>query len=529
VRNPELAGGSTNADVMRFANRVARFTAPHAGTVVFLAGLVVVVGLRFSQLSVAEAPPGADGGDWLAFAYQLFGQHVRAADAASPPIVPLVIGVLMTVLSPLVALKIVAVLASVAVAVPFYIIVRREVPPIAAGLLAVVATMAGYHSETMAWGGYPQLLGVAFLVATLLTLAEGLLKRSQPLLVVSAVCAALTLGTHQLAATTLVLAAPICVVCLAVQIRPAIRALILWRSYLVLWFAYAAIFSLPILPFYLKIVTLARGNPANPQGYGLTSLDSAFSYAFRDEPLLWAFLTVGGAAFCFTAIFRRKGSPLAASAAALLLASFLIFAALGEVRALQILQVGVLESVALSVAALFKAADASSPRDAVRLGWRVAVGVAMVGLVATLAIRGNDRGLITMDYYRVVDGPALEALGWLGQHTPPGSLVVAGQTPRDGPYSWWAEGISKRPSYSINLKFLHGYNKEEQDQILYATRVLSPSTSAADASRLIRQRKIQFFFVDKRASDAFSYLIASVPMRVVFQNREIEILAPVAS
>src|SRR6266849_7439667 len=87
-----------------------------AGTIVFIGGLIGVVWLRFVQLSVSDAPPGADGGDWLAFAYQFSGVYNRAADVVSPPVVPLLIWLLTAFVSPLIALKLVAVFTSVAIA-----------------------------------------------------------------------------------------------------------------------------------------------------------------------------------------------------------------------------------------------------------------------------------------------------------------------------------------------------------------------------------------------------------------------------
>jgi hypothetical protein len=518
-----------DVDVILLPSRPARFFSAHVGTIVFAGLLSVVVGLRFSQLAVAEAPPGADGGDWLTFAHQLAGQQVRAAEAAYPPVVPGLLWALMTVVSPLLALKIVAVFASVAVAVPFYVIVRQEVPALPAALIAVTLPLTGYHSETMAWGGYPQLLGVAFLVATLLTLGEGLATGRRRWLLASGACAALTLGSHQLAAAALVVAVPVFIACLAVQVRPAIRALQRWRGHLFLWLAAAAILSLPIVPFYIRMITLAQGIPANPQGYSLTSLAAAADYAFHEEPLLWTVLSVGGAVFCLATVALRKESRLAASAAALLVASSLIFVSLSEVRAFHIFEVGVLEAVSLLFVALCRAANVSSFGAAARWGGRAAATVAFIGIVVTLAIRGSDRSQDTMAYYRVVDGPALDALRWLEQNTPPGSLVVAGETQRGSPYSWWVEGLSKRPAYSTNLKFLRGYNKEEQDNILYATKLLSPSTSASEAYRLIQARHIAYFFVDKAARQEFAHLTESVPMKVVFENQEIVVLAPITS
>src|SRR5436190_4402102 len=104
----------------------------HLGELALLAGILAVVALRLWQLRGDDAPSGADGGDCLAFAYQMSGQHFRAAAAASPPVIPALIWALMAVTTPLIALKVVAVLSSVAVAIPFYALARREAP----GLIA---------------------------------------------------------------------------------------------------------------------------------------------------------------------------------------------------------------------------------------------------------------------------------------------------------------------------------------------------------------------------------------------------------
>jgi len=60
-------------------------------------------------------------------------------------------------------------------------------------------------------------------------------------------------------------------------------------------------------------------------------------------------------------------------------------------------------------------------------------------------------------------------------------------------------------------------------------QLLSPSTSADDAKRLIQERHIRYFFINKLAAREFAYVRESVKMQVVFDNQEIEILSPVNS
>ena len=103
----------------RRRTREARLSLDGAFTPLFLIGLVSIAALRLWQLSEGEAPPGADPGNWLAFAYELTGEQVKAAEAAAPPLVPALLLTLMAIASPLLALKIVAVFAATFTAVPF--------------------------------------------------------------------------------------------------------------------------------------------------------------------------------------------------------------------------------------------------------------------------------------------------------------------------------------------------------------------------------------------------------------------------
>jgi hypothetical protein len=63
--------------------------------------LIAISVYRWILLSGQAAPPGSDGGNWLAFSSELFGAKVRAADAAYPPLFPLLLRFTLLFFSPL--------------------------------------------------------------------------------------------------------------------------------------------------------------------------------------------------------------------------------------------------------------------------------------------------------------------------------------------------------------------------------------------------------------------------------------------
>lgn len=497
---------------------------PSPGTMLFVAGLVGVALFRTVQLSGEPAPPGADGGDWLAFAWQLSGQPVRAAEAASPPTVPVLLLLLMQFVSPLVALKTVAIVSSVSAAVPFYFLGRQQLPSVPIALTALTFSVTAYHTETMAWGGYPQLLGTSFLLASALTFAEGLWVMRPSRIALSAVFAALTVATHQLAATELALAVPVLMLLMWMQLRPSPTHDLRRRAILVFhWAILAGGLSVVAVPSYAKMLSLAQAGTTNPQGY--TSALEAAAYAFQDAPLLWGAIALLGTASCAIAFARRTASWLSLAALSLIVASVAIVLVRNEVRALYLFELAVMLAFAGGIATLYRDL-AQSARGGTGTIPRMVLSSALCAALAALALRGYERGRDTIDYYTVVDGPVLQALSWLQINAPVDALVLAGQTPRDGPLAWWVEGIAKRPAYSTDVRFLRGYNSIEQEQIRFSARLLAESTSGPEAIDLIRSRRIAYLLIDKNAATEFSHIRAVVPMTTVFENQEIVILRP---
>jgi len=162
-----------------------------------LAGVIIAMAVyRFIMMSGDPGPTGSDAGNWLAFTEDLFGGHVKAADSMYFPVTLVLIKGLLVFFSPLVALKVLGVLASVSIGIPFYFLVRRSCSTVMAAALTLCLLMTGYQLEMLSWGGYPQLLATSMMLGSLILLDDGLRDGSKSKLIWGGVLTALVAGTH---------------------------------------------------------------------------------------------------------------------------------------------------------------------------------------------------------------------------------------------------------------------------------------------------------------------------------------------
>lgn len=466
-------------------------------------GLLALAGARFALLSDAPAPPGSDGGNWLAFARELFGEDVKAANVVYPPVMPFLLRALMELLGPLTAVKVLAVASSVLMGVPLYLILRRELHPVLSVALALAFVMAGYQQETLAFGGYPQLLGTAFLLFSLYWLGLALREGKTRLILLSAVAGGLVVGTHMLGATQLMVSAPLLAGYFAFQQRGV------WRKVAALfatWAATTAALSLTLTPFYLPLLSLLDGNPANPHGYSIINLDRTVAYVFREQLALWVALTAAALPVVVLMAWRRSDSLLAPAAAALLFGPTLIFVVTGEVRSLQLLQAGVFVSWGL-LASYVIDSFASARTEQWWPGWpALAVGSVCLALAAAISVSGHSRAQDSIRFYSVLDGEAVKALDWLRLQEE--GTVVANVSPEGLMYGWWIEGYARQPAYNATDPRWFNF-REEKEHVAVASRMLWARLGPQEIARLAGEHDIRYVFVDKRTKTDRSSLEAA--------------------
>lgn len=479
-----------------------------------LAVLIGVAAYRFSMLAGEAAPPGADPGNWLAFTHGLFGNSVKAADSVYFPVVPVLLKLLLAFLPTLMATKVLGVLASVAMGIPFYLIVRRACSPLLSAGLTLAFLLTGYQEETLTFGGYPQLLALTFLLLTVYWLTDGLLSGARRPLLLAAASTALVAGTHHF---TLVLMAPVLLilgVALFAQQRPAVRPFL--RSAGV-WALASAVFTLPFLPWYVNFLVLMEGNPSNANGFSLLDVDGITSYVFGENRSFWLALVLVAIVLPFVPRFGERARRLRPAVLALLGGSFVAFLLTSEVRIAQLVEAGAVLSLGLPAAAVEEHLARTQVAITVRQVERLSLGLAAAALLMVVATSGHVRFGDGLARYHIVDSSALDALDWLREQTPPGTLVMANESPSRVSYAWWVEGYAERPTYSLIVPDFLSF-AEEKEQSMLASRLIDEATPPSEVEAILRETGIKYVFLDKRTGGRFESLLSKTTYELSLEN-----------
>jgi hypothetical protein len=485
-----------------------------------LAVLVGVATYRFIVLADEAAPPGADPGNWLAFTHELFGTSVKAAASVYFPVIPVLLKALLAFMPALMATKVLGVGVSVAMGIPFYLILRRGCSPLFSAALTLAFLLAGYEEETLSFGGYPQLLATTFLLLTVYWLMDGLISGGWRPLLLAAASTALVAGTHHF---TLLLTAPTLLVlgvALFIQERPPIRPFLRNAG---VWALAAAVFTLPFLPWYIDFLSLMQGNPANATGFSALDVNGVTSYVFEEDRAFWVVLFIVAAVLPLVPLFGERVARIRPAALALLAGPLLGFVLTNEVRTFQLIEGGIVLSLALPVAAVQQHLSQTRVRLTVQQVERLSLGLAVAAIITVIATSGHDRLTKQRAVYQIVDGPALEALNWLHEQTPVGARVVANESIGRVSYAWWVEGYAQRPTYSLIEPAYLSFS-EEKEQSSLASRLLDEETPPSEVEAILQQTGIEYIFLDKRTGGRFKPLLSKSTFYLSLENEEFAIL-----
>lgn len=477
-----------------------------------LAGMTI---FRFVMFHATPGPPGSDGGNWLAFSTELFGGKVKAADGMYFPVMLVLLKLFTLFTPPLLALKTLGILASVAMGVPFFYLVRRSC---SVGLAAVVTfclLVTGYQLEMLTWGGYPQLLASSFMLTSLVLMDEGLTSGSRSKLLWAAGFGALVAGTHHFTFLMYVLVIALYAPAMLWRNRADIRPLA--RRFAIFAGAGAA-FSLVFVPWYLEYVgMMASGGSLNANGNQLGTMSSMFSFVYTEAPLTWMTLMIFAPILAFAPFGRPDGWRLRHIGLPLVLGSAAFFMASHEARIFQTLQIGVLLCLGAFAGKVEDYLHDKPLRLPVqRIGY-ASYGLALVGLVMLFGMNGFRRFDDAISRYRALDDNAIEAMDWVRSSTPHHSLFLTGG--RDGwvNYSWWLEGYGKRPSLSlVGANFLAF--KQEREQAALSDRIIAATTPASEVRELMDEAKVDYLFIYKPSGGAFQNVVSKVPVYVSHEN-----------
>jgi hypothetical protein len=399
---------------------------------------------RWTLFRPEVAPPGSDGGQWLAFGHQLLGgDRIKAGFESYPPLIPFIVGVSARVLPPLITLKLVGVASATLASIALYPLVRVWLGPRMSAITSGALAFAPYQSEILMFGGYPQLAGTGLSVFALFFLALALDRRRPALFLLAGILAAATIAAHLLAAVQLGVALPVVMGVHVWSVRRdraavigALRRFVIWTA------APAVLLALPVLPSYSEYLTGAHVDAANPAVRSVPDLTRWLSSAWGWELVLWAAAGFISLPFVVRELFVGHRT-MAAVPVALYVAAVVGVVGLGEFRFVNAFEPAVACAVAIAVSRV-------PGLLANRIGRPTASGVAVacgLAFVLWLSVVGIKRSVIAHDWYSVVSNDVLDGIEWVRlQDAEPGTVVVAGPAPRGNIYGWWIEGLAHLPT-----------------------------------------------------------------------------------
>ncbi len=472
----------------------------HQYTGVLLLCLLIVGAAiyRWLELSTNTAPPGSDGGQWLAFAHQLFGgEQIKAGFQSYPPVFPFFIRIL-PIEDGLLSLKLLGIASSVLICIPVYLLIRTVLNPLLAAILAATAIIGPYNYEVLCFGGYPQLLGTFFLVLSVFFLLKGMDTGSKRWFLASSIAAAATAGSNVLPALMLVVASGIVITVFSHKFWREEKSLFYrrLRSIVIWWIIPAIVLSLAFVPTYYEYLSLSGS--ANSRGMSFIEMLKWLGESWRWEFILWlGIINIAAVAFIFNPkILAGRNLLLSTGAVALLFAGLAGIIVLRELRCLAFIEISLILLLGLLLPSLITSLRKQPVRHAFAMA-SIAFVVVVVSLVGRLGDRRFD---IAYNWYGVVDDSVLPAIEWLDENRIPNAKVVATGAEGGHNFGWWIEGYAHMPTYAAtDLSWF--IDEEERAQVALAHHLLLERTSPEEIRSLTENENICFLFLDKRVLD----------------------------
>jgi hypothetical protein len=490
--------------------------ASSSGIWVLFGVLFLVSVYRWAQFTHFAAPPGSDGGQWLAFGHQILtGDDIKAGLDQYPPVIPFGVGVLERIVGAMLSLKLIGFASSLVVAVPLYFLFRQILPWRLAVGLAVLPTLSSYHAEVLSFGGYPQLAGTGFLLMTLVALGHGIERRNNRWLIVAGLLTGLTVATHAMAVVGLVIAVPVVVILAQVRVYGSTGGR-QWNNLSPLgwWLAPGILLALPMVFVYSTYFLDSSQAPSGTPGLTYGQLFDFFDTGWRWESLFWlaaGVISIG----VFISRIKIRG-PVFEVAVALSLLAIVGILGLLELRFLELLEVALV--LWLGIAGSWAYSRWSSDQSALRA---LLLFGAFLAVLLMLAL-GHRRTLIAEDWYRVLDHQVISGLDWLRVNGEPDARVASSPALRGHNFGWWIEGYAHIQAYSATEEFL--IFDEEQRQGRQANRLIDAGITAPEVDEIVAQENIQYVFLDKEIVPVPPPGLLSAGFGPVYENDRVTVL-----
>jgi hypothetical protein len=238
----------------------------HLPLLTLVATLAITFAVRYCTVA-QHLDMGHDIANYLSTMNTLFGGDVAGFGLNRPPLIGLVLKPFTLVSGDLAGVKVLGVLLSLGLGIPFYLLARRVCRPWIAVVITLLFVFTPDYSDLLTWG-YLTMFGIFFTMLTLFFLLLLLEKASKLNVFLTGASISFIAGFHQLSLAYSVAMFSLLIIAMLVFDRPRIIA-----NYKPLLAAVvvAVVLSVPYLPVYLRMVQL-QATTASPLSVSLTPL-----------------------------------------------------------------------------------------------------------------------------------------------------------------------------------------------------------------------------------------------------------------
>jgi hypothetical protein len=458
-------------------------------------------------LQIGTYVSGEDWASWLALGRQLFGGPGRSAGGTYPPLVPFLAHGAVSILPLMDAAKVVGIGSLAAVMAATLFVALQGMNRWLALAVALGVGLSTEINEAVAFGGYPQNYGFAFLLIAVLGFASYLETSSRRCLALgSAMLAGAALSHHVYYLLACLVGALIWLLWLAT--RPGKR-----RA------AHAAIAGvvavLPSLLLFLPVfLILQRNGYGAPLSAGSTDARLALRQAVIEARWLWIPVIAAGSVFIVFS-FPPRRFVVWGVAAALLLTTVLLIPTTGEIRLIPPLSTGALLGTGLALEALHK-------RTVGSIWSKLWFPCAALFVVLLYPLASADAAQ-QIRYYRVADRSMLDATRWLAAHADQHRVVVR-KDGRGWPVGWWFEALTRQSIVVGSDQLWLAFPREMSNRTL-AERFFDPQASAVGVRALAASENVRYLVFRKDWPDWQRWAANVIPpFAVVFDDGEYAIV-----
>jgi len=451
------------------ANSVSRLRRlrAHLPSLALAACLTLVFAIRCS-LALSHYDMGPDMANYLTTMNTLFGHDVTGVGLLRPPLIALPLKLATLVFGDLTGAKLLGVLTSVAIGLPFYLIARRVSRPWIAVAVSVLFVLTPAYANMLTWG-YITLAALFFMLLALHFFLLTFESPSKSNLFLAGLFASLVIGFHQLSAAYFVPLLAILIAAFLLARRDQARRSLVPLSAAA---AVAILLSIPYAPIYLRMLRMQSSGPDDASAPATTA--PGFAAGLEGLPWLWAIMA--GVAVALGAVvwlWRRDkntsillGVLLVFPLALMLFTLPQPFTELNR-RAHYLIYVPIWATAGLALSQLWAWRTSGASRLRYRFPRLATAGIISSLLISSVILsqREVSRG---SDFYGYLDDARWDAVQWVKSNTP-GEATIA-VYPAD--LEWWIEGEAQRGTIGVVDRNTEPY-RFEREASLTADRMLS--------------------------------------------------------